>query len=101
MNDQPSTTTSLSDYYDLLEKADWFYEMSDCHFTWKRGLAQFGKLQSLYENKPEWKELYDSFKAHMYSAWKRKPDGSPDYDAGREVPKPERPKVAGFRTGES
>lgn len=92
---------SLSDYYDMLERADWTYEMSDDHSVWRRGQAEFGKLQALYKDKPEWKKLYDGFKNHMWSSWKTKPDGSPDYDAGRVVPKPERPKIGGFRTSES
>lgn len=96
-----SKTISLTDYYDMLERADWFHAMSDDHSVWRRGQAEFGKLQALYKDKPEWKELYDKFKDYMWSDWHKKPDGSPDYEKGRIVPKPERPQIPVFRTGES
>lgn len=92
---------SLSDYYDELDKLDWTYEMSDDHFVWRRGATAMGNAQMHARVSEEHRKLFDAFKAHKWSGWKRNPDGSPNYEAGREVPKPERPKVEGFRTGES
>lgn len=94
-------TISLSDYYDLLDGADWTYMMSDDHSVWRRGQNEFGKLQSLYKDKPQWKELYDAFQKYIWSDWHQTEDGRPDYDRGRTIPKPERPKIEGFRTGEA
>lgn len=96
-----STQISLSDYYDELERLDWTYEMSDDHSVWRRGREAMGKAQAHAAQSEEHNKLFEAFRAHKWSNWKRKPDGSPDYDAGREVPKPERPKIEGFRTGES
>ena len=100
-NENQTVTTSLSDYYTMLERADWTYAMSDDHSVWRRGQAEFGRLQALYAGKPEWKELYDKFKDHKWSEWKTKPDGTCDYEAGKVIPKPERPTTPAFRTGES
>lgn len=96
-----TTMISLSDYYDELERLDWTYEMSDDQSVWRRGSAAMGKAQAQAKQSAEHQKLYDDYKAHIWSNWKRKSDGSPDYDAGREIPKPERPKIEGFRTGES
>lgn len=74
--------------------------MSDDHSVWRRGQNQFGKLESLYKDKPEWRELYEAFRKHIWSDWHRKENGDFDYDKGRVVPKPERPKVEAFRTSE-
>lgn len=100
-DEQKKPTTSLSDYYNMLSGLDWTYEMSDDHQVWKRGSAAMGKVEDIARQSEEHKKLFDAYKAHAWSGWKSKPDGTPDYDAGREVPKPERPKENVMRTGES
>lgn len=94
------STISLSDYYDELDKLDWTYEMSDDQSVWRKGSAAMGVAQAHAKQSEEHQKLFDAFKAHKWSNWKRKPDGSPDYTE-REIPKPERPRLPGFRTGEA
>lgn len=94
-------TTSLSDYYSQLEQFDWFYAMSDDNSVWRRGSAKNAELLETAKESPEHKKLYDDYKAHMWSEWHTKPDGSYDYDKGRKIPKPAVPQVKAFRTGES
>ena len=94
-------TISLSDFYTELERLDWTYEMSDDHSVWRRGAAAMGKVEALAKTSPEHQQLFEAYRKYAWSDWKRKEDGSFDYDAGRVVPKPERPKENTFRTGES
>lgn len=94
-------TISLSDYYTILEGVDWYYEMSDDASVWRRGESRMGEVQAMYKDLPEHKKLYDEYRKHIWSEWKKKPNGDPDYDAGRVIPKPERPKENVMRTGES
>lgn len=80
--------TSLSEYYDLLERADWSYSMSDDHSVWKRGQAEFARLQSIAkEGGKEYLDLYDKMKAYFWS--------EPVYEngvyIGRRLPKPPKP----------
>ena len=96
-----SESTSLFAFYRLLEHLDWTYEMSDDHSVWRRGSATMGNAVSIARTSPEHQKLFDNFKAHMWSDWKRKPNGDPDYDAGRTIPKPPKPQEKAFRTGES
>lgn len=93
--------TSLFEYYDMLEKADWTYEMSDDHSTWRRGRQEFGKLERIAKESPEHEKLYQDMKAHYWSDWHKTETGDYDFDKGRVVPKPPRPMEKAFRTGES
>lgn len=74
--------TTLQEFYDKLERADWFYEMSDDHSVWHRGSAEFGGLEAISKESPEHKALYDGFHKHYYSG---KPWNT------EKVSKPERP----------
>jgi hypothetical protein len=86
----------------MLSRHDWTYAYSDDHGVWTRGHAIRGNLITIAaKGGPEYQKLYNDFEAYVFSSWKKKPDGSPDYEAGKEAPKPERPKTPTFRTGES
>lgn len=73
---------NLTEYYDRLEKADWFYEFSDDHSVWKRGSTEFANLRGLAKQSSEHQALFDAFRTHHFSG---KPWGT------EKQPKPERP----------
>lgn len=74
---------SLQDFYDRLDKADWYYQMSDDGSVWRSGERAFGELQDIAKESPEHQALYDSFSKHYYTG--------PSWGT-EQAPKPERPK---------
>jgi hypothetical protein len=76
------TIDELRDFYDRLEKADWYYEMSDDQRVWRAGCAAFDKIVAETETSDEKKDLYNRWRAHMFSGdpWKTV-----------RAPRPERP----------
>lgn len=74
--------TTLQEYWDQLNRHDWYYEYSDDHSVWQRGGAELGRLKALSDLTPEHRALWEGFNKHMFSveAWKTE-----------KAPKPERP----------
>lgn len=74
----------LGEYYDELEKHDWFYDYSDDHSVWRRGQAARNKLSSIASQSPEHKALWDGFNKHVFSG--------PNWGT-EKAPKPEKPNA--------
>lgn len=64
--------TLLIEFYEMLQRHDWFYEFSDDHSVWQRGETSKTKLISISTQTPEHRTLYNGFVAHYYSgaSWK-------------------------------
>ena len=73
---------TLQEYYDALEKADWYYDYSDDNSVWRRGMAEIGRLEAVCKEGPKYAALYEAFDKHKFSG---KPWGT------EQAPKPERP----------
>lgn len=73
----------LPEFWDELEKHDWFFEMSDCHYTYNKGKESYYKLQILAAESEEHMKLFSDFSKHMFTG---KPWGT------EKQPKPERPE---------
>lgn len=74
---------TLDEYYDILDKHDWFYEFSDDSRVYGRGVkAKQDLLNTANQHGQEYKNLYDAFKKYHFSG---KPWGT------EEAPKPEKP----------
>lgn len=58
---------NLADYYDLLEKHDWFYGYSDDHRAWRKGQAEAHQLFAIAKQSPEHDALYKAYSAHIWS----------------------------------
>lgn len=73
---------TVGEYYDQLERHDWYYEWSDDHGVWERGSADASRLKQISEESPEHKALWDGFNKHKFSgeSW-----------GTEKQPKPERP----------
>lgn len=67
---------TLGEYWDLLSKHDWTFDMSDDHSVWKRGQAEKTTLQAIARYSDAHQDLYDQW--HRF-VWKS------------DIPKPSRP----------
>jgi len=74
---------TLTEFYDELERHDWFTHFSDDHRVWESGEAAHSRLAEIAKESPEHKKLMDAFGEYHYSG---SSFGKP------KAPKPERPK---------
>jgi len=73
---------TLQEFYDELDKHDWYYEYSDDHGVWNRGQSEWNRLYIAAKDSLEFQALMKSFHQHYYSG---KPWGTD------KQPKPNRP----------
>lgn len=57
---------SIHKLFDLLEKHDWYYAMSDDHRCWKRGEAERKEIEALASQTAIGAETYQGFKDHWF-----------------------------------
>lgn len=74
---------SLSEFYDLLNKHDWYSAMSDDSRMVTKGRKAERELLKIADQGPEYAKLFEEFEKYNWSgkAWNTK-----------QLPKPERPK---------
>ena len=76
---------TLQEYYDMLEKHDWYYEFSDDSFVYFKGKSNRDELLRISQKEPLFPKafrLFQSYQIHMFSG---PPWGT------EKAPKPERP----------
>lgn len=73
---------TLAEFWDELNRFDWYYAMSDDHGVWMAGEANRERLRIASLQSEEHKELMAAFAKHYYSG---EPWGT------KQSPKPERP----------
>lgn len=75
--------TTLADYWDQLNRFDWYYEMTDDFSVWRRGTTRWDELRKISQESPEHMVLFNGFYKHMFTgpAWNNE-----------QVPKPSRPQ---------
>jgi hypothetical protein len=73
---------NLSDFYNALEAHDWYFDYSDDHSVWKRGVAARDALVAASKESPEHTALFKAYREHMFTG---KPWGN------EKAPKPVRP----------
>lgn len=73
---------SLADFYDKLDRADWYYVFSDDGSVYRAGEHELATLEAMAEQSPEHRALFDGFRKHFFTgrAWNNE-----------QVPKPDRP----------
>lgn len=64
---QSSKTISLSDYWDMLDKHDWYYEFSDDNRVWQAGRQSETSILELSKTSQEYSNLANAFYGHMFS----------------------------------
>lgn len=69
--------TTLNEFYDMLQKHDWFHEMNDTYKDTMAGRKELKVIERVSLQSKEHEELYDSYH---------------DYIFGVNIPKPKRPK---------
>ena len=75
---------TLTEFYDQLEKFDWYYANSDDHSVWRRGETRWQEIvQTAKDNGPEFLNLLHEYGKHMYSG--------KTWDT-EQAPKPARPR---------
>lgn len=64
-----SLKMNLDDFYKLLLKHDWHYDMSDDAYTYHRGLVELATIHSILRDSDDarFTQLYDAFVAHAFS----------------------------------
>lgn len=75
---------TLTEFYDELDKHDWYYDWSDDGRVWDRGHANLSRLLNIAGESKAHQLLYDAFHAHHFSGAPWKTD---------KKPKPERPET--------
>lgn len=55
---------TLSEYWDMLARHNWYYDYSDVQSTWRQGVESENTLRLHMNDTPEHKKLYDAFHAH-------------------------------------
>lgn len=78
-------TTSLSDYWSMLNQHDWTHAMSDDQRVFKAGSAEKKTLLRISNESPEHAKLYAAFSDYIFQG----------------KPKPDKPMEKTFRTGEA
>lgn len=76
-------TVTLKEYYQMLDKHDWYFDWSDDGRVWEKGRANNSRLAAISTQSPKHKELWEGFKKHKFTG---KPWNT------EQAPKPEEPK---------
>jgi len=59
---------SLTEFYDLLEGHDWYYEYSDDYSVWSAGHKKQKAIELIaIQNKGRYKLLYDAYSTHIFN----------------------------------
>lgn len=80
---EPWTANSLKEFYDLLERHDWFYSYSDDHSVWLAGTRRVDELRAIAaKGGQEYADLLKAYEDHMFTgkSWNTE-----------QAPKPVRP----------
>ena len=74
---------TLKDYYDMLERHDWYYHYSDDGRVYEQGQRAHASLLSIANASAEHKALFEAYSNHMFTGdpWKTE-----------RAPKPARPE---------
>lgn len=65
---------TLAQYWDELNKHDWYYAFSDDGLVYSRGSANEGRLKALAKQSPAHQQLFNDFYDHHFSgaSWNTK-----------------------------
>jgi hypothetical protein len=58
---------TLQDYYEELDKHDWYYQYSDDSRVYNKGQQNADRLKRISEESPKHKILWEGFCNHMFS----------------------------------
>ena len=65
---------NIAEFWDLLARHDWTYDMSDDHRHWQRGKDQAEHIHHIVKNSPpEFQELHKAFSDWGWGRTKEKP----------------------------
>jgi|TARA_Y100000310_G_scaffold44394_1_gene41431 hypothetical protein len=73
---------TLQEFWDMLNRHDWYYQFSDDHRIWSEGSKNSDQIRLLSDISPEHKKLYEGFCKHFFGG---------EHFNKVESPKPERP----------
>lgn len=74
---------SLTEFYNMLEVFDWYWEMSDDGRTYSKGKKLQGDLLKIAEQSPKHQKLFEEFEQYY---WSGTPWGT------TQAPKPKKPQ---------
>jgi len=58
---------NLPEFYDQLDRHDWYYEWSDDHGVWERGSSDANRLAQIAKESPVHQKLHNDFTEHKFS----------------------------------
>lgn len=58
---------TTAQFFALLEKHDWTYNMSDDHSVWTAGLGEEAILKKHYSENPLFKKMYQEYYRHVWT----------------------------------
>lgn len=64
---------TLREYYKMLDKHDWFFDMSDDHSVWSKGWLNDKLIHTTSTHSDEHKKLYDAFYRYLSKVDAAKP----------------------------
>jgi hypothetical protein len=73
---------SLTEYWNMLARHDWYHEYSDDQSVWRRGNTAEGILRFHAAQSPEHNALYNAFREHYF----------PPHNTTERTPIPPRPE---------
>jgi hypothetical protein len=56
-----------------MQHHDWTFEYSDDHSVWRRGCEQRDALRAVLKTHPEYKEMYDEYRAFAFGETQIRP----------------------------
>ena len=68
-----SDKVNLSDFWDMLDRHDWWYMMSDDPNVYKRGQQATIRLRQIGGQSPEHKKLIDAYEAALRGGGEKPP----------------------------
>ncbi len=57
---------SLTEYWNMLSRHDWYHEYSDDQSVWRRGNEYMSRLRQFQNQSPEHRKLFDTFYDHHF-----------------------------------
>lgn len=54
------------EFFDLLERHDWYYNYSDDHRVWKKGSEASKRLQAIIQENDLWTRMYLAYSDYIF-----------------------------------
>jgi hypothetical protein len=89
METKMNAQVSLLEFYEMLERHDWYYPFSDDGRVYNNGKRAEDTLHKIASQSSEHKELFDAFEKHFFTGepWNNERAPKPEKPAGLKLVK--------------